>query len=78
MILRNVAICLALSLAALGLQASEAGYPLDHMEADIHDQPSLQRGMQTYMNYCMGCHSLQYQRFKRTAEDIGIPEALML
>ncbi|MFT5099810.1 MAG: ubiquinol-cytochrome c reductase cytochrome c1 subunit, partial [Planctomycetaceae bacterium] len=42
--------------------ASSAGYPLDHIEPDLGDKASLQRGLQTYMNYCMGCHSLQYQR----------------
>jgi ubiquinol-cytochrome c reductase cytochrome c1 subunit len=62
----------------MGVQASDAGYPLDHMEPDIHDQASLQSGMQTYMNYCVGCHSLQYQRYKRTATDLGIPDSLML
>ena len=76
--LKTILIPLTLLLAAVGVQASEAGYPLDHMEPDVHDQPSLQRGMQTYMNYCMGCHSLQYQRYKRTGDDLGIPDALML
>ncbi|MBL6689084.1 MAG: cytochrome c1 [Pseudomonadales bacterium] len=51
--------------------------PLDHMKPDLEDQASLQRGARTYMNYCMGCHSLQYQRYKRTADDLGIPEGLM-
>ncbi len=47
--------------------------PLDHIETDINDQPSLQRGMKMYANYCMGCHALGYQRFERTANDLGIP-----
>lgn len=58
--------------------AASSGYPLDHMDPDLSDKASLQRGLQTYMNYCMGCHSLQYQRYKRTADDLGIPEDLML
>ena len=48
------------------------------MTPNLSDQGSLQRGAQTYMNYCLGCHSLKYQRYKRTAEDIGVPESLML
>jgi ubiquinol-cytochrome c reductase cytochrome b subunit len=28
------------------------------------------------MNYCMGCHSLQYARYNRVAADLGIPEDL--
>ena len=58
--------------------AADSGFPLEEMDADLHDQASLQRGMRTYMNYCHGCHALQYQRYLRTAEDIGIPEELML
>lgn len=48
------------------------------MEPDIHNQASLQRGLQTYMNYCMTCHSLKYQRFERTADDLGIPHDLFM
>ncbi len=55
----------------------DAPIPLDHMEPNLEDQASLQRGARTFMNYCMGCHSLQYQRYKRTAEDLGIPQDLM-
>ena len=25
------------------------------------------------MNYCYGCHSLKYSRYKRVAEDLSIP-----
>jgi len=58
--------------------AVESNFPLYDMEPDLYDQASLQRGAATYMNYCLGCHSLGYQRYKRTAEDLGIPERLML
>lgn len=58
--------------------AAQAGYPLLHMEPDLHDKASLQRGARTYMNYCLGCHSLQYQRYERTADDLGVPHDLML
>jgi ubiquinol-cytochrome c reductase cytochrome b subunit len=75
---RKIALTLCSIGFVMGVQASDAGYPLDHMEPDIHDQASLQSGMQTYMNYCVGCHSLQYQRYKRTATDLGIPDSLML
>ncbi len=56
----------------------DAPIPLDDMEPDFRDQASLQRGAQTFMNYCMGCHSLQYQRYNRTAQDLGIPQDLMM
>ncbi len=46
---------------------------LDHAAVDLHDKASLQRGAQLFINYCMGCHSAQFQRYERTANDIGIP-----
>lgn len=72
-----VALLVTLSLGQSAFAASST-YPLDDMEPDLTDQASLQRGMQTFMNYCFACHSLQYQRYKRTAEDLGVPEDMML
>ncbi|MCB1644225.1 MAG: cytochrome c1 [Pseudomonadales bacterium] len=76
--LRLISVTLLTLLMSFSVQAAESGYPLEHMEPDLHDQASLQRGAKTYLNYCMACHSLKYQRYKRTAADIGIPEDLML
>jgi ubiquinol-cytochrome c reductase cytochrome c1 subunit len=39
---------------------------------NLCDKASLQRGAQTYVNYCLGCHSLQFVRYKDMAKDIGI------
>lgn len=47
------------------------------MEPDLQDQASLQNGMKLYVNYCMGCHSLEYQRFARAAEDLAIPRDII-
>ncbi|MEC4767007.1 cytochrome c1 [Halomonas sp. CUBES01] len=47
------------------------------MEPDLQDRVSLQNGMKLYVNYCMGCHSLEYQRFSRAAEDLGIPRDIV-
>ena len=58
---------------ALNSYAAQSGVPLDHIKPDIHNQPSLQRGMGLYMNYCLGCHGLSYARYERTANDLGIP-----
>ncbi|MBP4031091.1 cytochrome c1 [Aeromonas sp. PrichA-15] len=57
--------------------ASGGGFPLDKAEYDLSDKASLQRGAATFMNYCAGCHSTQYQRYNRVAADIGIPDDLM-
>lgn len=47
-------------------------YAWKKMTVDISDLPSLQRGFKLFMNYCSGCHSLQYVRYNGVAKDIGI------
>ncbi|MCW8090462.1 cytochrome c1 [Alteromonas sp. ASW11-130] len=49
---------------------------LDKAEYDLTDKASLQRGAQIFMNYCLGCHSMKYQRYQRTFADLGIPDDL--
>jgi ubiquinol-cytochrome c reductase cytochrome b subunit len=57
--------------------AAEAEVEVEHVDMDLHDQESLQAGAQTFMNYCIGCHSAKYSRYNRVAADLGIPEELM-
>jgi ubiquinol-cytochrome c reductase cytochrome c1 subunit len=56
--------------------AAGSNYPLDDVDIDLTDKAALQRGAQTFMNYCLGCHQMQYQRYQRTFNDLGIPEDL--
>jgi ubiquinol-cytochrome c reductase cytochrome c1 subunit len=64
----------ALLAAPAVLFAAEVGHPLDHAPINPHDLVSLQSGARTYVNYCMGCHGLQYMRYNRLT-DIGLTEA---
>jgi ubiquinol-cytochrome c reductase cytochrome c1 subunit len=43
---------------------------------DVEDKASLQRGARNFANYCLGCHSLKYERWSRMAQDLDIPEDL--
>ena len=36
------------------------------------DDASLQRGARIFMNYCSGCHGLQYVRYQQLGLDLGI------
>lgn len=45
-----------------------------HADTDINSKASLQRGARNFVNYCLGCHSLQYVRYNRIAEDLEITE----
>ena len=64
-------IALCLFVPALGVAAG-ASVALEKAHNDITDKASLQRGAQIYMNYCAGCHSLQYERYKGLGAGIGI------
>ncbi len=59
--------------SSLGHSAGSS-YPLDHVNIDLSDKASLQRGAKYYVNYCMGCHSLGYLRYNRLARDLGLLE----
>lgn len=55
-----------------------SNYPMEPMEPNLQDLPSLQNGFRLYANYCLACHSLKFQRYERTADDLGIPHDIML
>ena len=54
--------------------AATPGVRLDSSPHDIRDLVSLQAGARTYMNYCLGCHGVQFMRYKGLSE-IGLSEA---
>ena len=45
-----------------------------HADNEVENLASLQRGARNFMGYCLGCHSLKYQRYSRTADDLQIPQ----
>ena len=62
-----------LLLALAPLLASAAGkVQLQDAQIDLQDKASLQRGAGLFMNYCAACHSLQYMRYSRLAEDLEL------
>ena len=80
--LLGLLLILALTVIPLEVVGAESEFdcgtmPCDRIDLDIRDSASLQKGAQTYMNYCIGCHSLKYARYNRVAEDLGIPQDLM-
>jgi ubiquinol-cytochrome c reductase cytochrome c1 subunit len=58
--------------APLGLLAAETGR-LDRSPHEPTDLVSLQSGAKLYVNYCLGCHSLQFVRYGGLA-DLGLTE----
>lgn len=72
--MKKIIVALAfLTLPGLSFAAA-AGYPLMKAPIDLHNQASLQKGAKLFVNYCMGCHSMEYQRYNRMARDIGLTD----
>ena len=63
-----------LALPVLSFAAGGEGYELQRAPLDLHNKASLQKGAKLYVNYCMGCHSLEHQRYNRMARDIGLTD----
>lgn len=59
--------------APLAVLGAEAGYRLDKSPHEATDLVSLQSGARLYVNYCLGCHSMQYMRYGGL-EELGLTE----
>ncbi len=76
--LTRTALLLALTLATGAASASAGGggavWETWTADNDLRSTASLQRGARNFMNYCLGCHSLQYMRYNRIAQDLAMTE----
>lgn len=63
---------------SLGLAAGGGGAVGEKANTNIRSVDSLRSGAKTYMNYCMGCHSMAFQRYNRVAQDLGLTEDEMM
>ncbi len=64
---------LSLLLAASSATMANSGGPhLHSANIDLSNKESLQHGAKLFVNYCQGCHSLQFERYQRMADDIGL------
>ena len=69
----------ALLVPSLGFAAGGGPtYPNDDIDIDWDDKASMQRGARLFVNYCMGCHSLDYSRYNRVGQDLGISDGMVL
>ena len=44
---------------------------IERAPIDLSNQPSLQKGARTFINYCLNCHSAKYMRYNKLL-DIGL------
>ena len=54
--------------------AAGADVALEEAGNDVDNIASLQRGARNFMNYCSGCHSAEYVRYKTIANDLELSE----
>ena len=66
-------IILAALLCTPLLAQAGSAVKLDHVQINVEDKLSLQKGARTFVNYCVGCHSAGYMRYSRL-EDLGLTE----
>lgn len=71
------ALFVALTFGGLA-HAAGGGSTFFSMEANVSSKANLQEGARVYFNYCIGCHSLQYLRYQRLAQDLQLPEAQVM
>ena len=76
--IRHMLFALALGcgllLGSASVLAAEGEPELPSAGINLKDQASLQRGARLFFNYCVGCHSLKFQRYSRIADDLGLSE----
>ncbi len=58
--------------------ASGGGAELESADIDPDNINSLQRGAANFMNYCSGCHSARYVRYKTIGKDLDLSEDLLV
>jgi ubiquinol-cytochrome c reductase cytochrome c1 subunit len=66
--------------ASRAVAADEAASDWQGWKANANDTDlaSLQRGARDFVAYCLGCHSLKYERWSRLGQDLNIPKALLV
>ncbi len=73
--IKKVVILASLSFSSL-LLASGGGehYPNESFSPDLGNKESLQKGARLYVDYCLSCHGLKYQRYNRVGKDAGMTD----
>ena len=59
-------------LSPLQVFAASQSMSLDSVLIDLNNKSSLQRGAQIYMNNCLGCHTLKYQRYVKFVDHLEL------
>ena len=78
MIMKHIAIMISLLLLFPSVVlATDSNLQNYHINVDLSNKESLQRGARIFVNYCMGCHSAAFMRYNRLGKDLGISEDIL-
>lgn len=72
----SVLLVTLISTVVIGSSAFAAGghgAAVDKVHMNMSDKAALQNGAKLFVNYCLSCHSAEYSRYNRVAEDLDIP-----
>ena len=72
--MRNAVVAFVLFAGLAGAALAQHEAVLEPANNNIADAASLQRGAKYFVNYCLGCHSAQYVRYNRLAQDLQMSE----
>ena len=72
--MRNAVIAFVLGLGLAGSAGAQHEAGLEPANINPSNTASLQRGAKYFVNYCLGCHSAQYVRYNRLAQDLQLSE----
>lgn len=72
--MKKLIVTMVLALLPLAGFANEEGVEVEPANIDLADQAAIQSGAKYFINYCMGCHSAKYVRYK-LMEKQGLSEA---
>ena len=75
--MKRIIAAIAFALFPLVTLGGGGAVPPMSADTDLTDQTSLQNGAKVFVNFCMGCHSLQFMRYSRLADDIGLERDLV-
>ncbi len=77
--MKNLLLLLMSLVAASNSMAAGGDYYIgEKVQTNIRSVDSLRNGAKIYMNYCLGCHSMNFQRYNRVADDLGLTEDEMM
>ncbi len=74
--MNRIMAAIALSLIPLVTLGAGGVQPMS-ADTDISSKESLQSGARIFVNYCLGCHSMEFMRYSRLADDIGLEPDLV-